>query len=460
MGRTAARKPRARAATMARAMATAKKRIIPSASEARAIESVAAEAMELVGCEIDGRQGIQGAELGGSFAKGTWLAGADVDIFVVFDESVSDSRLASESRRVGFASMADHRPYVRYASHPYVEATIRRTKVNVVPCYGVKSGNWRSAADRSRFHTRFMRDALDGTMRDDVRILKRLLQSNGLYGAELAREAFSGYACEVLVSNHGSLERAVRALAQASRGLVIGEAAGKQETPVAIMDPVDSSRNLALAVSPANIGRLIMLCRALLARPSASIILSGARAAPDSGVLKTTVTVRFGSRPRPPETIWGQAKSAASALASRLSSGGFGVMRHGAHVDARGRVTLAFVLESTSTSRWSVGMGPDHFDAANASGFVTANVGRSPLVWVGADSRLRAIRQREHTTAAALLEDSLTRRLGDSGVPAGLKRDIRAGFAVRTGVRASDRTFLETMHDLVSTDTRSFGRSR
>lgn len=444
-----------------RGIRAARARVTPTAAERRAKESAAAEALALVGREISGREHIAGAELGGSYAKGTWLAGADIDVFVVFDVSVSEARLESESRRIGFASMRAHRPYVRYASHPYVEAEIRGTRVNVVPCYGVRRGEWRSAADRSRFHTEHMSRALTPQMRDDVRVLKRLLQSNGLYGAELAREAFSGYACEVLVAHHGSLEAAVRALARARRGDVIGSADGPQSTPLAIMDPVDPARNLALAVSPANIGRLVRLCRAV---ESGSMPLSPARARPDAGMLRSTVTVRFFARARPPETIWGQAKSAASALAARLGEGGFGVMRHGAHVSepagARPRVTLAFVLESTSAPRWSVGTGPDHFDAANAARFAEANVRRSPLVWVGQDSRLRAVRRREHVTATALLRDALSRRLAASGVPAGLRRDVRAGFAVRAGVRASDRLLVGAISDLVSTDARALGGRR
>lgn len=440
-----------------RGIAAARARVAPTAAERRAKESAAAEALALVRAEVSGRAHVVGAELGGSYAKGTWLAGADIDVFVVFETSVTEARLESESRRIGFASMRAHRPYVRYASHPYVEAAIRGTKVNVVPCYDVRKGEWRSAADRSRFHTEHMARALTPRMRDDVRVLKRLLQSNGLYGAELAREAVSGYACEVLVAHHGSLEGAVRALAGARRGHVIGRADGPQSTPIAIMDPVDPARNLALAISPANIGRLVMLCRAV---EGGALPLSPARARPDAEILRSTVTVRFFAAPRAPETIWGQAKSAASALAARLGEGGFGVMRHGAHVDSRSRVTLAFVLESTSAPRWSVGTGPDHFDAANAARFAEANARRSPLVWVGPDSRLRAARRREHVTATALLRDALTRRLAASGVPAGLRRDIRAGFAVRAGVRASERLLVGAISDLVSTDARALGGRR
>lgn len=445
---------------MKRILALAKGRVTPSAREQKAKMVIAEQALESVRKAISGKPEIRSVELGGSFAKGTWLTGADIDIFVVFETSVSEKDLESVSLRVGFSSMASHKPYVRYAAHPYVEATIRTTKINVVPCYGVKSGQWKSAADRSRFHTAFMRKSLTEPMRNDIRILKKLLQSNNLYGSELAREAFSGYACEVLIHSYGSLAKTISAIASAHRGLVVGKSSIKPKTSVAIMDPIDDTRNLATAVSEQNMGRLILLCRTFEKNPSKSMIFLTPRTRANLDVLKNTVTVRFVASRRAPETIWGQAKSAAAALASRLDSNGFGVIRYGAHVTDSMQVTLGFVLESLSASRWSVGVGPEHFDASNASQFAQKNVGHSPLVWVGSDARLRTLRRRDYDKVSDLLNDTLKRGLRRSGVPAGLKRDIRAGFSVRSGLRASDHTILDAISDLVSTDARTVGYTR
>ena len=95
--------------------------------------------------------------------------------------------------------MKSFKPYVRYSEHPYVEATIKGTKVNVVPCYDVKEGQWQSAADRSPFHTKFMLESLTGVMKNEVRLLKKFLSCNKIYGSEIARQGFSGYVAEVLI---------------------------------------------------------------------------------------------------------------------------------------------------------------------------------------------------------------------------------------------------------------------
>ena len=439
-------------------IAAAKKRLSPSVAEEKKKSAIAEHVLDSVRRAASGDRRVRGAELGGSFAKGTWLAGgADIDVFVVFDTSVGEKELESASRKIGFSSLAAHRPYVRYASHPYVEAVVRGTKVNVVPCYDVESGKWKSAVDRSRFHTAFMKKSLSTSQRGDVRVLKRLLKSNGLYGAELAREAFSGYVCEVLVHSYGTLAGAVRALASAERGLVIGRSSIEPTTSIAIMDPVDDRRNLAAAVSEQNMGRLSMLCRYFERRPSSSVIFTAPRARPSPEVLKRTLVIGFDASPRSPEVIWGQAKSAASALASGLGSGGFGVFGHGAHVTESMRVRLAFVLESMSVPRWSARTGPEYFGAANVSKFVAKNAAPSPLVWVGADSRLRALRARGHERAADLLRELLGPGLARSGVPAGLRRDIRAGFTVRAGIRPAERATIAALSDLVSTNPRTLG---
>jgi len=40
----------------------------------------------------------------------------------------------------------------KYAQHPYTEATVEGVRVNIVPCFDVKAGEWMSAADRSPYH--------------------------------------------------------------------------------------------------------------------------------------------------------------------------------------------------------------------------------------------------------------------------------------------------------------------
>ena len=55
------------------------------------------------------------------------------------------------------------------------------------------------AADKSPFHTEYVTNKLDEEKRDQVRLLKKFLKSLGIYGAEIAKNGFSGYVTEVLI---------------------------------------------------------------------------------------------------------------------------------------------------------------------------------------------------------------------------------------------------------------------
>jgi len=239
------------------------KNVIPSKTVEKSKERIAEKALELVKKEILKFPEIIGVEFGGSFAKGTWLSkDADIDIFVRFKKSTSEEKFEKISKKIGFDALKDFSPYVRYSEHPYVEAKIKETKINVVPCYDVKVGEWKSAADRSPFHTKYMSNALTQKKRNEVRILKTFLKSNGIYGAEIAKQGFSGYVSEVLILHFGSFENLIKSISKIEESQVIGKTSKIFETSLVIIDPIDSNRNLAAAISDENIGKFILVSRA------------------------------------------------------------------------------------------------------------------------------------------------------------------------------------------------------
>ena len=203
------------------------------------------------------------------YAKGTWLSkDADVDIFIKFKKSTSEEKFEKIAKKIGFESLKKYSPYVRYSEHPYVEAKIKNTKINVVPFYDVKIGEWKSAADRSPFHTKFMKKSLTTKMRNEVRILKTFLKSNRIYGAEIAKQGFSGYVSEVLILNFGSFENVIKSISEIKEHQIIGKTSKKFETSIVIIDPIDKNRNLAAAISDENLGKFILVSRAFKEKPT------------------------------------------------------------------------------------------------------------------------------------------------------------------------------------------------
>lgn len=433
---------------MRRVVAAAARDVSPSGADAAKSMRLADRMVERVRGASARFPQVTGVHLGGSLAKGTWLAGdADADIFVEFEASVPKEGFEKMARTIGFEALEGYSPYVKYSEHPYVEAMVGRTRVNVVPFYRVRRGQWKSSADRSPYHTRHMKEHLTEKMRGDVRVLKAFLKANGLYGAEIARQGFSGYVAEVLVLRFGGFEGTVRAMAGARPGMVVGRAAKKFDTWVVITDPVDAKRNLAAAISHQNMARFALLCKAFLAGPSGAFF-KRRRARASKELWGDLLVVSFSYRDRSPDMIWGQAKRAASSLARQLEMGGFRVLRRKAHVEKR--AYLFFLLESGCIPRMYQKDGPEFSRAGGSEKFIGKNLDGAGMMWVTGEGRIAALKRRRHTDAAGFMRWFLRNNAGD--VSRGLQADFARGIRVQLGARGLAKPAREAAGELVSTD--------
>ncbi|WP_297417838.1 CCA tRNA nucleotidyltransferase [Thermococcus sp.] len=203
----------------------------------------------------------------GSLAKDTYLAGDhDVDLFLAFPLETPLEELRERGLELGKAiakKLDSHE--VAYAEHPYVRATYRGVKVDLVPCYNVKG--WKdvkTAVDRSILHTKWVNEHLNGR-NDEVRLLKRFLKGINAYGSEIYVRGFSGYLAEILIIKYGSFLEVVKNADLMLKQRVIDpegwlrkepESAMKtikRETegdkPLIVIDPVDPRRNVSANLS-------------------------------------------------------------------------------------------------------------------------------------------------------------------------------------------------------------------
>ena len=445
---------------MKKILQQAQKLVIPSQKIQNEKDSVAAIAFRLVDKEIAKYSEVVAIEFGGSYPKGTWLPEkADVDIFIKFKESVSEKKFTDVSKKIGFAALRKYKPYVRYSDHPYVEAVINKTKVNVVPCYQVKKGNWKSAADRSQFHTEFMLDSLSGQMKNDVRLLKRFLKNNKIYGAEIAQQGFSGYITEVLIWNYRNFESVIKAFSKIKQGEVIGKASKKFDTAITIIDPIDPNRNLAAAISEENIGKFILLCRAFLKKPSISFFKTQ-KSKLDKSIVKNSIIVKFDYKTRSPDIIWGQVKRASSVLAVQLDLAGFNVIRNSSFTDENSKAALLFLVESLKISDNYTKTGPEYFNERDSQSFISKNSKKSSLMWVNDEHRVMSLEKRLHNDIKKFLADLLTKGLEKSGIPKGLKNDIKKNFKIISGDKEKNKLIKLAVSELVSTDGAIFYSSK
>ncbi len=427
------------------------KNVIPTKTVEKSKKSIAEIALELVKKEIVKFPEIVGVEFGGSFAKGTWLSkDADVDIFVRFKKSTSEEKFEKISKKIGFDSLKKFSPYVRYSEHPYVEAKIKDTKINVVPFYDVKVGEWKSAADRSPFHTKYMSKSLTRKMRNEVRILKTFLKSNGIYGAEIAKQGFSGYISEVLVLNFGSFENVIKSISKIEENQTIGKTSKKFDTSLVIIDPIDSNRNLAAAISDENIGKFILVCRAFKENPKLEFF-KNKKSRVSKKHWENVLSIKFNFKFRSSDIIWGQIKRASSSLSTQLELAGFTVLRSKAYTDEQKEAYLLFFLESMKISEIYAKNGPEFFREGSSKSFITKNLSNAELVWVGNNKKIISLEKRKHVDASKFMTEFLKNNLR-TGMPKGLQDDFKHGFKITIGEKGLSKSIKEVASELISTD--------
>jgi tRNA nucleotidyltransferase (CCA-adding enzyme) len=355
---------------------------------------------------------VTGTLLGGSLAKGTWLPGeADVDIFVKISPLVDERRFEEIGLKVGRKAVRGYPYGKKYAQHPYTEATVDGVKVNVVPCYDVRAGEWRSAADRSQYHVKFILENFDDTRRLQARLLKRFLGVIGVYGAEIETEGFSGYVAEVLVHDHGSLEGVVKFFANLKPV--------SDEVFFTLRDPIDSKRDLAKAISMESLAKMVIASRAYLKNPSIEFF-SGKGRIVRRALTKKVIALRFDHAELSEDTLWGELKRTSRHLMKHLAFHGYRTVRTSITSDRRTKSAILLLPEMEELPELEERIGPHVKFAKESEEFTAKNRDRSEMIWVGEDGRLHSLQRRRYRSLMRLLEDIIGGQISELGA----SRDI------------------------------------
>lgn len=443
----------------------------PSEKEIAAVRNVAERSLDLVKNAASKFDGIVDVEFGGSYAKKTWLKGdVDVDIFVKVKPDVSEQEFEKIGKELGYQALGSYKPYLRYSQHPYVEAIVDGIRVNVVPCYNVERDRWISAADRSPYHTKFIINAFDEEKRREARLLKKFMKTAGVYGAEIAKNGFSGYVCEVLILKYGSFMNVLNAAADFKEKQVISiEKENKDivstfNSALIILDPIDQKRNLGTAISHESVGRFILVARRFIKKPELRYFRSNIMARkPQRNFDDSIVVIKFTHKKRSQDIIWGQLKSSMNAIVKQLDINGFTVIRSTCSTDEEGKGVFAFMLESVMLPKLIVKQGPKVFSHNDSMKFLEKNLDRGNLLWVGNDARILALVNNKFTDAAVFLKSLLTKNIATSGIAQGLMSDLKKHVDIYTGskLRKTKESFVrEALDELVATDQFAFGSKR
>jgi tRNA nucleotidyltransferase (CCA-adding enzyme) len=419
------------------------KRVVPSSEEREHVRAATELARTLVVDEAS-RTGLNIAvEVGGSVAKDTWLSkDVDIDLFMLFPTNISKKDLGELGLTMAKRAFSGYKQRERYAEHAYLEAWVREVRVNIVPCYRTRQGNWLSAADRSPYHTRYVVEKLRvERLMDDIRLFKKFVKGIGAYGAEIRVSGLSGYLCELLILHYGSFPKALEAISRWRFGEVIDSERlykGRVEEsrrlfsePLIVIDPVDQNRNVAAAVSRNRMSELIAASRFFLEKPSTSFFTpDGAEESQEdlrkifSSLEYDVIAVEVRTGGEVPDILWGELLKTQSALKHLLRANDFVVLQSDVWSDEVESSVIIFALETKALSKSKRHPGPPG-DTDGVAPFLEKHATDAVAgPWVEEGRWMVGVKRR-YVSAETLLRD----KLSDGGHGVGVSRGLVEALA-------------------------------
>ncbi len=430
------------------------KKITPTVEEYAKVEALSKKLEQKISVACQ-QQGVNATvRVEGSVAKDTWLSeNPDIDVFMRLPTSIPRKNLGDIGLKIAKAAAEGARQVERFAEHPYLEVFVDDFRVDIVPCYDAKPGEWQSATDRTPYHTDYIKKHLSKEMRGEVRLLKRFMQGVGVYGAEIKVGGFSGYLCELLILTYSSFAAAIQAFAQYSKRVVIdieGYFAGRESElsllfpePLVIVDPVDKARNVASAVQPQKLYSFIGAARAFLKAPTEEFFYPPQQPALPVDELKrrldgdgsAVVFLVINGVEAVPDVLWGQLYRTKRSLHKLLELNDYKVLKDTVWSDEKTLSVFAFELEQQVLPNIKKHLGPPLEREAECDNFL-AKYNGNPHVVSGPyveDGRWIVEVPRKNTDAVKLLQE----KLADGGKNAGVSDLIAKAFKEKLTVIAN-----------------------
>lgn len=369
----------------------------------------------------------------GSTARDTGLRGdRDIDIFAAFPRHLSREHIVKKTfnatRKSVKAKWEEH-----YAEHPYLQAVIGPYQIEVIPCFAIAPHETiKSAVDRSPLHMDYLQKMLSDKQKRDVRVMKKLLKVNEIYGAEAETGGFSGLVCEQLMLNYQNLENLLKEAAKWRPPVYIDiegswEAHTKlgrkrlaekfPEVKFVLIDAIDRNRNAAAAISAGSLAKFVLLARAFVKRPSVKFFrdkqtkIKTAQLKREIRKRQTAIAVAVVKKPSVVHDIlFPQLKRTEKNLAKQLQLSGFTVL---GSASAMGKKDCTLLFEVTHAELPAVRklQGPPAWFFADAEKFLKGKkILRGP--YLEGDRVCVDVEQRERK-----IENTLKQLLhGDSGI--------------------------------------------
>jgi tRNA nucleotidyltransferase (CCA-adding enzyme) len=422
---------------------------VPSKAKQIKLEKISKEIQKEIASYKDSR--ISRVLVGGSFAKGTWLENdTDIDFFVMIEPDVERKEFEELGKSVGYHALRKYKPYLRYSEHPYVEGKVDGTRVNIVPCYRVEKSKWKSAADRSPFHTDFMQEKLNENLKSQVRVLKKFLKVMAVYGSQIAVSGFSGYVTEVLVLKYGSFAGVLQIFSELKPNCIISldppdeKVIEKFTSPIIIIDPIDSNRNLGAAISADCVARFVLASRQFLKNPSIEFMKKPAKLRPKivKQIESNLLIIEFKIRKRSPDILWGQLKRKLSSISKMLSNSRFEIIKKYCYTDEEKHAVFIFMIEFSNLPKLTVNRGPEVYLKTETDSYIKKRGGSSIMMWTDS-MRIQSIEETKMTSIKEYANEIIKKDI-QSASQVGITSDLKNGYSIYLGNEKKSNDFVLT----------------
>lgn len=401
------------------------KKITPTKKEVLAEKKLVEEIMQRVK-KMGGKHSH--IEWCGSSARGTHLRGdKDIDLFIMFDKKLPKSEFEREGLRIGKAIFNGERWEMAYSQHPYIRGKIKGFDVEIVPSYIVECGEKKqSAVDRTPFHNKYLLKKLSGKQRQEVRLLKQFLKGINAYGADLKNCSLPGYGVELLITKYKTFNKATSAISKWKKGEIITfenqtkENARvlfeREKCPLILIDPVDSKRNVASALSNEQFQRIVLAAKLFSQKPVEKFFFPKrtkiwSKEKVREVLSKKEIIAIQGHFPKKilSDLVWGQLRRFEKKCATHLREKDFVVMQSGLWSDEE-EVVFLYELNTLNLQKAKKIVGPMVSDWVNVMKFLEKKrkIISGPRI---EGARIVLEIERDETSAKKILEEFIKKQL-------------------------------------------------
>jgi tRNA nucleotidyltransferase (CCA-adding enzyme) len=412
-------------------------KITPTIEDRAKVEAITRE-LELkvsLACRQESVDAVVRVE--GSVAKDTWLReNPDIDIFMRLPISIPRKHFGTVALRIAKNAAGSYEQIERFAEHPYLQLIVEDYRVDIVPCYDTKPGEWKSATDRTPYHTDYIKKHLDKDLLGEVRLLKKFMKGTGVYGAEIKIGGFSGYLCELLILKYRSFAQTIEAFAHYNKRVIVdieNQYADRERDfsllfpePMVIIDPVDKGRNVASPVQPQKLYDFVGAARAFLKKPNITFFYPPKTNALSIVELQSKLVNRGSSlvflvidqASTVPDVLWGQLFRTKRALSKMIELNDYKILKDSVWSNEKTLSVFVFELEQQFLPNVKKHFGPPLEREAECENFL-AKYANNKTVISGPyieDGRWIVEVPRKTTDVVVLLKE----KLADGGKNAGV----------------------------------------